>query len=110
MAGFKGCEGTTEGTSWDVRAVQSTFEALQQAAAFSDAQMCTLLHKHSVALAYGPEHVVGTLQVVSSTLGTPMTSDSFRQVILAAHEFLMSPVTLHQRVTFSAKCMPLGPM
>ena len=30
----------------DIRAVQSTFEALQQAAAFPDTQMCALLHKH----------------------------------------------------------------
>ncbi|DBA88318.1 TPA: hypothetical protein ACH3X2_004823 [Trebouxia sp. C0005] len=86
----------------ELMAVQSTFEALQQAAAFSDEQMCTLLHKHSVALAYGPERVLGTLQAVSALLGMPMKSDSFREVILAASDklFFMSPITLHQRVAF----------
>jgi len=48
----------------EIRAVQSTLEALQQAAAFSDKWMCAFLHKHSVALKCGPEHVVGTLQSV----------------------------------------------
>ncbi len=86
----------------EIRAVQSTFEALQQAAAFSDKQMCTLLQKHSVALASGPERVLGTLQVVSTILGMPMTSDSFREVVLAASSrlFFTSPDTIHQRVTF----------
>jgi len=55
----------------EVEAVQSTFEALQQAAALSDEQMCTLLHKHSVALEYGPERVIGTLQAVSTMFGMP---------------------------------------
>ncbi len=91
--------------------VQSTFEALQHASAFSDAQMCTLLHKHSAALAYGPERVLKTLQAVSKMLGTPMTSDSFREVILAASNLLfqMSPVTLHQRVGFFCQMYATGP-
>ncbi|DBA89993.1 TPA: hypothetical protein ACH3X2_004365 [Trebouxia sp. C0005] len=86
----------------EITAVQSTYEALQQAAAFSDAQMCMLLHRHSVALACGPERVLGTLQAVSTLLGTPMTSDSFRAVVIAAKDrlFTRNPVTLHQRVTF----------
>ncbi|DBA88346.1 TPA: hypothetical protein ACH3X2_004848 [Trebouxia sp. C0005] len=86
----------------ELRAVQNTFEALQQAAAFSEAQMCALFHKHSVALAYGPDRVLGTLQAVSLMLGMPMTSESFRQVIMAAHPRLFhhSAATLHQRVTF----------
>ncbi len=86
----------------EIQALQSTFEALQQAAAFSDAQMCTLTHKHSVALELGPERVVGTLQVVGTMLGMPMRSGSFRASIIAADDrlFYMSPVTLHQRVTF----------
>ena len=86
----------------EIRAVQSTFEALQQAAAFSDEQMCTLLHKHSVALACGPKRVLGTLQAVSTLLGTPLTSDSFREVILAASDrlFLLDPAALQRRVTF----------
>jgi hypothetical protein len=94
----------------DVRAVQSTFEALQQAAAFSDAQMCMLLHKHSAALANGPERVLRTLQTVSSMLGMPMTSDSFREVIKAASDRLFdrSPFTLHQRVTFSCQMYATG--
>jgi len=94
----------------ELRAVQSTFEALQQAAAFSDKQMCTLLQKHSVALASGPERVLGTLQVVSSILGTPMTSDSFREVILAASNrlFITSPDTIHQRVTFFCQMYATG--
>ena len=76
----------------EIRAVQSTFEALQQAAAFSDAPMCTLLHTHSVAFEHGPEHVAGTLQVVSALVDTPMTSDSFREVLLAAsNRVLCSP-------------------
>ena len=58
----------------ELKAVQSTFEALQQAAAFSDKQMCTLLHKHSVALSCGPERVLSTLMVVSALLETPLTS------------------------------------
>ena len=86
----------------EIRAVQSTFEALQQAAAFSNSQMCTLLHIHFVALTYGPERVLGTLQAVSTLLGTSMISNSFKEVILAANNrlFHMSPVTLHQRVAF----------
>ncbi len=85
----------------DITAVQSTFEALQQAAAFSDAQMCTLLSKHAVVLACGPERVLGTLQVVSALLDTPLTSDSFREAVLAANSrlFQLNPVTLHQHVT-----------
>jgi len=85
----------------DITAVQSTFEALQQAAAFSDAQMCTLLSKHAVALTCGPERVLGTLQVVSALLDTPLTSDSFREAVLAANSrlFLLNPATVHQRVT-----------
>ncbi len=84
----------------EIRALQSTFEALQQAAAFSDAQICALLHKHFVVLKCGPERVLSTLQVVSSMLDMPMISESFRQVVLAANSrlFDMSPVTLHQRV------------
>ena len=94
----------------EIRAVQSTFEALQQAAAFSDAQMCALLHKHPVALAYGPERVLSTLKVVSALLETPMTSDSFTLVIIAAHDrlFAMSPVTLHQRVAFFCQMYATG--
>jgi len=93
-----------------IGAVQSTFEALQQAAAFSDAQMCTLLHKHSVALASGPGRVLGTLQAVSAMLGMPMTSGSFRQLIIAAHDrlFFMSSATLHQRVTFFCQMYATG--
>jgi len=94
----------------EIRAVQSTFEALQQAAAFSDAQMCTLLHKHSVALASGPGRVLGTLKAVSTMLGTPMRSDSFKLVIIAAHDrlFFMSPDTLHQRVAFFCQMYATG--
>ncbi|DBB18381.1 TPA: hypothetical protein ACH3X3_000032 [Trebouxia sp. C0006] len=85
----------------DITAVQSTFEALQQAAAFSDAQMCTLLSKHALALTCGPECVLGTLQVVSALLDTPLTSDSFREAVLAANSrlFQLNPATVHQRVT-----------
>ncbi len=94
----------------EVGAVQSTFEALQQAASFSDKQICTLVHKHSVALAHAPEHVLGTLQAVSMLSGMPMTSDSFREVILAASGrlFCRSPVTLHQRVTFFCQMYATG--
>jgi len=94
----------------EVGAVQSTFEALQQAASFSDAQMCALLHKHSVALANGPERVLGTLQAVGMMLGAPMTSDSFREVVLAANNrlFFMSPDTLHQRVAFFCQMYATG--
>ena len=94
----------------EIRAVQSTFEALQQAAAFSDAQMCALLHKHPVALAYGPERVLSTLKVVSALLQTPTTSDSFTLVIIAAHDrlFSMSPMTLLQRVTFFCQMYATG--
>ncbi len=95
----------------DVTAVQSTFEALQEAAAFSDTQMCTLLHKHSVALAYGLERVRGTLQAVSTVLSMPIPSDSFKEVILAASDrlFSMSPDTLHQRVTVFCQMYATGP-
>ncbi|KAA6418822.1 MAG: tRNA methyltransferase [Trebouxia sp. A1-2] len=95
----------------ELRAVQSTFEALQQAAAFSDEQMCTLLHKHSVALVFGPEHVLSTLQAVGLVLDMPMKSDSFREVILAANDRLFSsnPVTVHQRVTFFCQTYATGP-
>ncbi|KAA6418870.1 MAG: hypothetical protein FRX49_11226 [Trebouxia sp. A1-2] len=70
----------------EIRAVQSTFEALQQAAAFSDAQ------------------------AVSTLLGMLMTSDSFRAHIIAAHDRLFhnSPVTLHQRVTFFCQMYATG--
>ena len=94
----------------EIGAVQSTFEVLQQAAAFSDEQMCTLLHKHYVALASGPERVLGTLQAVSTLLGMPMTSDSFKEVVIAAHGRLFhhSPATLHQRVTFFCQMYATG--
>ncbi len=94
----------------EIGAVQSTFEALQRATAFSDAQMCTLLHKHSVALEHGPERVVGSLQAVSTMLGMPMTSDNFKKIIIAAHNrlFLQSPATLHQRVTFFCQMYATG--
>ncbi len=94
----------------EIGAVQSTCEALQQAAAFSDTQIQALLHKHSVALAYGPKRVLGTLQAISAMLGMPMTSGSFRQVIIAAHDrlFFMSPATLHQRVTFFCQMYATG--
>ena len=61
----------------ELKAVQRTFEALQQAAAFSDAQMCALVYKHSVAFEYVPECVAGTLHAVKAMLGMPMTSESF---------------------------------
>ncbi len=94
----------------EIRAVQSTFEALQQAAAFSDKQMCILVHKHSVALALGTERVLGTLQTVSATLEMPMGSDSLRQIIMATHDrlFLHSPAMLHQRVTFFCQMYATG--
>ena len=93
-----------------IRAVQSTFEALQQAAAFSDTQMCSLLHKHPAAMTYGPEHVLSTLQVVSTLVGMPVTSCSFREVVLVAGNrlFFMSPVTLQQRVTFFCQMYATG--
>jgi len=62
----------------ELGAVQSTFEALKQAASFSDAQMCTLLYKHSAALNYGLERVLGTLETVSTMLGMPIPSEGFR--------------------------------
>jgi len=94
----------------EIGAMQSTFEALQQAAAFSDAQMCTLLHKHSVALGHGPECVIGTLQAVSTMLGMPMKSDTFKDLIIAAHNrlFLQSPATLHQRLPFFCQMYATG--
>ena len=94
----------------ELRAVQSTFQALQQAAAFSDAQMCTLLHKHYVALGYRPERVAETLQALRALLGMPMTSDSFRETILAASDrlFHASPDTLLQRVTFFCQMYATG--
>ncbi len=94
----------------EIRAVQSTFEALQQAASFSDAQMCTLLHKHFVALRYGPERVLSTLQAVNTILGMLMTSDSFKEVILAASGrlFSTSPAALHQRVAFFCQTYATG--
>ncbi len=94
----------------DFKAVQTTCDALQQATAFSDAQMCTLLHKHSVALAYGPERVHRTLQAVSMMLGMSLTSESFRQVIIGAHHrlFLQSPDSLHQHVTFFCQTWATG--
>ena len=86
----------------EIRAVQSTFEALKHAASFSDAQMCALLHKHPVALASGPKRVLRLLQAVSTMLGMPTPSESFRQIIIGAHPrlFLQSPAMLHQRVVF----------
>jgi len=95
----------------DLGAVQSTFEALKQAASFSDALMSALLHKHSIALSLGPERVLGTLQAVSLMLGMPLTSDSFKEVIMAAQDrlFLQSPATLHQRVTFFCQMYATGP-
>ncbi len=97
-------------TSRKIRAVQSTFEALQQAAAFSDAQMCTLLHKHSIALAHRPEYVLDTLQAVSATLGMPMNSGSFRQIIIDAHPrlFVQKSATLRQRVAFFCQMYATG--
>jgi hypothetical protein len=94
----------------EIRAVQSTFEALKHAASFSDAQMCALLHKHPVALANGPKRVLRLLQAVSTMLGMPTPSESFRQVIIAAHPrlFFMSPATLHQRVTFFCQMYATG--
>ena len=94
----------------EIEAVQSTFEALQRAAAFSDAQMCTLLHKHSVALSCGPERLLSTLKVVSTMLGMPMKSDSFREMMLATSDrlFSMSPDTLLQRVTFFCQMYATG--
>ena len=94
----------------EIGAVQSTFEALQQAAAFSGEQMCTLVHKHSVALAYGPERVFGALQAVSTILGMSMTSDKFKVDIMAAHGrlFSLSPDTLHQRVVFFCQMYATG--
>ena len=94
----------------EIGAVQSTFEALQQAAAFSDEQMCTLLHKHSVALVYGPERVFGALQAVSTMLGMSITSDDFKVVIMAAHDrlFLHSPAMLHQCVVFFCQMYATG--
>ena len=94
----------------ELSAVQSSFEALQHAADFSDAQMCTLLHKHSVALEHQSERVVGTLQVVSTMLDTPLTSDSFREDLLAANNrlFLQNPDTLHQRVVFFCQMYATG--
>ena len=94
----------------EIGAVQSTFEVLQQAAAFSDTQMCTFLHKHSTALECGPERVIDTLQVVSSMLGTPMASYSLRETILAANVrlFRTSPDTLHQRVAFFCQTYATG--
>ncbi len=94
----------------DIRAVQSTFEGVQQAAALSDAQMCTLFHKHTAALACGPERVLSTLQVVSALLDTPLTSVSFKEDLSAAHPrlFLQSPVTLHPRVTFFCQMYATG--
>ena len=72
--------------------------------------MCTLLHKHSVALAFGTEHVLGTLQTVSATLGMPMRSSGFKQIIIAAHDrlFLHSPAMLHQRVDFLCQMYATG--
>ena len=94
----------------ELRAVQSTFKALQQAAAFSEKQMCTLLNKHYAALAYRPERVLETLQAVSTMLGMPMTSDSFREMLLAASDrlFHTSPDTLHQRVAFFCQMYATG--
>ena len=116
MAGFEGVnvarvqQKTPQVMTREVEAVQSTFEALQQAAALSDEQMCTLLHKHSVALEYGPERVIGTLQAVSTMFGMPMTSHSFKEVLLAASNrlFLQSPDTLHQRLTFFCQMYATG--
>ena len=64
--------------------------------------MCACLHKHPLVLAYKPERVLSTLQVVSTLVGMPMTSRSFREIVLGAKNrlFYVSPVTLHQRVTF----------
>ncbi|DBA68939.1 TPA: hypothetical protein ACH3X2_013254 [Trebouxia sp. C0005] len=93
----------------EIRAVQSTFQALQQAA-FSDAQMSALLYKHPLALAYGPKRVGGTLQAVSTMLNTPMACDNFRQVLLTAPDrlFSMSPDTLHERVAFFCQMYATG--
>ena len=95
----------------ELRAVQSTFEALQQAAALSDEQICTLFHKHSEALAYGPERLLGTFQAVSTMLGVPMTLDTFRDVVLAASSRLLStnPSTLLRHVTFFCQLYILLP-
>ena len=86
----------------DIRAVQSTFEALQRATAFSDAQMCTFVHKHSGALVSGQERVLRLLQVVSTLVDMPVQSSSFREIVVAASNrlFVMSPTTLHRRVAF----------
>ncbi|DBA88345.1 TPA: hypothetical protein ACH3X2_004847 [Trebouxia sp. C0005] len=95
----------------ELRAVQSTFEALQQAAAFSDAQICAFLRKHHLALAYGPQRVLGMLQAVSTMLSTPVASDSFRQDVLAASHtlFRMGPDTVQGRVSFFCHMYATGP-
>ncbi len=64
----------------------------------------------AVALAYGPEQVLRTLQAVSTMLNMPIPSDSFREVTLAASDrlFCMSPDTLHQRVTFFCQTYATG--
>ncbi len=51
-----------------------------------------------------------SLQVVSTLVGMLVTSHTFRQVVLAAgiRLFSMSPVTLHQRVTFFCQMYATG--
>ena len=95
VAGFKGSERWVQHEApfvmtREIGALHSTFEALKQATFFSDAQMCALLHKHPVALAYGPERVLGTLQAVSILAGIPVTSCSFGEVVLVASNRLFS--------------------
>ncbi len=94
----------------EIRAVQSTFEALQQGSCLSDEEIVPLLHKHSAALEHGPVRVVSTLQAVSRLVGIPLTTDSFREVVLAASNrlFSVNPVTLHQRVTFFCQLYATG--
>ncbi len=97
-------------TTREIRAVQSTFEALKQAASFSDTEMCALLHKHSVALATGPERVLRLLHAVSTILGWPLKTEIFREVLLATSDrlFHQNPATLHQRVTFFCQMYATG--
>ena len=94
----------------ELLSVQQLFEALQQAAAFSDAQMCTFLHRHPAAFASEPDRVLHSLEVVSMLLDMPMTSDNFKETVLTASErlFLMSPGALHQHVAFFCQLYGTG--
>ena len=89
----------------DLKEVQNTVWAIQQALELTDEQLPAFFERHFYSLLFSPEHVARILHTVAELLALPVASKKMQEVIMVCGQrlFKHDPAVVHHRVSFFCK-------